>query len=156
MVAAAERYLPAKKSPKGLRPGEFVEAFVVLSALGGECLDDLDRLRRDRGLAALLGYALPAASTARQYLDRAFHDPEAVKGRPAQGSFIPAESAGLSGLREVVRHYSELNEDRLHADGERILKPLRLDAGETDDLIAFLSTLSDTAPPFRRRADTCP
>ena len=104
VIAAAERYLPAKVSGRGLRPGELVESFVMLSALGGECLDDFDRLRRDRGLAALLGYDLPAASTARQYLDRGFHDPAAVKGRPTQGSFIPAESAGLGGLREVVRH----------------------------------------------------
>lgn len=104
VIAAAERYLPAKRSSKGLRQGELVESFVVLSALGGECLDDFDGLRRDRGLAALLGYDLPAASTARQYLDRGFHDPETVKDRPTQGSFIPAESAGLVGLREVVRH----------------------------------------------------
>lgn len=104
IIAAAEQYLPAKKSGRGLRQGELVESFVVLSALGGECLDDFDGLRRDRGLAALLGYDLPAASTARQYLDRGFHDPEAVKDRPAQGSFIPPESAGLAGLREVVRH----------------------------------------------------
>jgi Transposase DDE domain group 1 len=104
VVGAAEKHLPAKRSPKGLRQGELVEAFVLLSALGGECLDDFDTLRRDRGLAALLGYDLPAASTARQWLDRGFHDPEAVKGRPAQGSFIPVESAGLAGLREVVRH----------------------------------------------------
>jgi len=104
VIAAAERYLPAKGSGRGLRSGELVEAFVVLSALGGECLDDFDRLRRDRGLAALLGYALPAASTARQYLDRGFHDPAAVQDRPTQGSFIPPESAGLGGLREVVRH----------------------------------------------------
>jgi Transposase DDE domain group 1 len=103
VVAAAERYLPAKRSPKGLRPGELIESFVVLSALGGECLDDFDGLRRDRGLAALLGYDLPAASTARQFLDR-FHEPAAVEGRPTQGSFIPAEGAGLAGLREVVRH----------------------------------------------------
>jgi hypothetical protein len=102
-VAAAERYLPAKQSTKGLRQGELVEAFVLLSALGGECLDDFDQLRRDRGLAALLGYDLPAASTARQWLDR-FHDPAAVAGRPQQGSFIPAESAGLAGLRAVVEH----------------------------------------------------
>ena len=104
MIAAAEKSLPAKQSPKGLRPGELVEAFVLLSALGGECVDDFDGLRRDRGLAALLGYDLPAASTARQWLERTFHEPEAVAGRPAQGSFIPAESAGLGGLREVVRH----------------------------------------------------
>jgi Transposase DDE domain group 1 len=104
VVAAAEQHLPAKGSGRGLRPGELIESFVLLSALGGECLDDFDRLRRDRGLAALLGYDLPAASTARQYLDRGFHDPAAVQDRPTQGSFIPPENAGLGGLREVVRH----------------------------------------------------
>jgi len=103
VIAAAERHLPAKKSTKGLRPGELVEGFVLLSALGGECLDDFDHVRRDRGLAALLGYDLPAASTARQRLDQ-FHDPAAVAGRPQQGSFIPPESAGLAGLRAVVEH----------------------------------------------------
>jgi hypothetical protein len=101
VLAAAERHLPAKKSSKGLGQGQFVEAFVLLSALGGDCLDDFDGLRRDRGLAALLGYDLPAASTARQWLDR-FHDETALAGRPAQGSFIPAESAALAGLGAVV------------------------------------------------------
>ena len=72
VIAAAERALPAKTSPTGLRPGEMVETLVLLSALGGDCLDDLDQLRRDQGLAALTGYPLPAAATARQWLDR-FH-----------------------------------------------------------------------------------
>jgi hypothetical protein len=103
VLAAAERHLPGKKSPKGLGQGQFVEAFVLLSALGGDCADDFDPLRRDRGLAALLGYDLPAASTGRQWLDR-FHDPAAVVGRPQQGSFIPPESAGLAGLRAVIEH----------------------------------------------------
>lgn len=49
----------------------------------------------------------------------------------------------LRTLRDVVRHYSELNEERLHADGERILKPLRLSPREVDDLLAFLGTLAD-------------
>jgi hypothetical protein len=103
VMAAAERHLPAKKSAKGLGQGQFVEAFVLLSALGGDCLDDFDTLRRDRGLAALLGYDLPAAATARQWLDR-FHDEELLAGRPRQGSFIPPEAAGLAGLRAVVQH----------------------------------------------------
>jgi hypothetical protein len=99
--AAADRHLPAKRSPKGLGQGAMVETFVLLSALGGDCLDDLDRLRRDMGLAALAGYTLPAASTARQWLDR-FHDEALVADRPEQGAFIPMESAGLAGLRQVV------------------------------------------------------
>ena len=101
VFAVAERALPTKLSPQGLRQGEMVETLVLLSALGGDCLDDLDQLRRDQGVAALTGYVLPAASTARQWLDR-FHDPAAVADRPQQGSFIPVETQGLAGLRTAV------------------------------------------------------
>ena len=52
-------------------------------------------------------------------------------------------------LADVVRHYSELNEERLHVHGERILKPLRLTPEERADLVAFLETLGDGAPVFR-------
>jgi cytochrome c peroxidase len=48
----------------------------------------------------------------------------------------------LATLPDVVDHYSELNLERLHADGERILEPLHLDVGERADLLAFLQTLS--------------
>ena len=48
----------------------------------------------------------------------------------------------LATLLDVVKHYSELNEERLHADGERVLKPLRLTAAEAEDLVAFLESLS--------------
>lgn len=54
----------------------------------------------------------------------------------------------LASLRDVVNHYSELNEERLHADGERILRPLHLTDSETRDLVAFLESLSET--PARR------
>ena len=62
-------------------------------------------------------------------------------------------------LRDAVRHYSELNEERLHADGERILKRLNLSGAELDDLVAFLTSLSDApAGPYRRPATVagCP
>jgi cytochrome c peroxidase len=48
----------------------------------------------------------------------------------------------LASLEDVVRYYSDLNEDRLHADGEKILKPLKLSNTETADLVAFLQSLS--------------
>ena len=54
----------------------------------------------------------------------------------------------LATLQDVVRHYSELDEDRLHADGEAILRPLRLDRAEIDDLVAFLRSLD---PPGTAR-----
>ena len=53
-------------------------------------------------------------------------------------------------LEQVVNHYSELNVERLHADGENILKPLKLTKTESADLVAFLQTLNmDRAPPWR-------
>ena len=51
-------------------------------------------------------------------------------------------NGSLATLRDVVKHYSELKEERLHADGERVLKRLDLTDPEVEDLIAFLETLS--------------
>lgn len=64
-------------------------------------------------------------------------------------------------LRDVILHYSELDEDRLHSDGEAILRPLKLNDGEIADLQVFLESLSapdDTAARYerlRREAATC-
>jgi hypothetical protein len=102
MDQTADRVLPAKKSSKGLKPGQTVESFVLLSALGGEHVEDMERIRKDGGLAAMLGYRPPAPETARQWLD-GFHDEALMVGRPSQGSFIAPESRPLAGLREVDR-----------------------------------------------------
>ncbi len=102
MVETAERVLLQKKSSRGLTPGQTLESFVLLSALGGDCIEDMEHLREDKGLAAMLGYTPPAVETARQWLDK-FHDEEPMLGRPAQGSFLPVESKPLAGLREVNR-----------------------------------------------------
>lgn len=108
LSSLGNRVLPTKKSPKGLTAGQMVECFVALSALGGECVDDFEVLRKDAGLAALLGYAPPAPATTRDFLNR-FHDEKLLAGRPKEGAFIPAETPGLIGLgivnRRVVRNY---------------------------------------------------
>jgi cytochrome c peroxidase len=52
-------------------------------------------------------------------------------------------NGSLASLEDVVRFYSDLNEERLHADGEKILKPLKLSPGELSDLVAFLESLSE-------------
>ena len=66
-------------------------------------------------------------------------------------------SGRLATLTDVVRHYSELNIDRLHADGEAILKPLKLSAQEVADLVAFLESLTEhrSAIPERRPVASC-
>jgi cytochrome c peroxidase len=50
-------------------------------------------------------------------------------------------------LREVVRHYSTLDLERLHTHGEQLLRPLNLTEPEVDDLVAFLESLTEASPP---------
>jgi len=67
-------------------------------------------------------------------------------------------NGSLPTLADVVKHYSELSMDRLHADGEvLLLKPLRLSAGESADLVAFLESLTEreSALPPRRPEAPC-
>ncbi len=51
-------------------------------------------------------------------------------------------NGSLATLEDVVRHYSEIDVERLHADGTRILAPLHLSDRESKDLVAFLESLS--------------
>jgi len=48
-------------------------------------------------------------------------------------------------LADVIDHYDTLSPDRLHADGEQILKPLQLRGTERADLLAFLHSLDGGA-----------
>jgi len=66
-------------------------------------------------------------------------------------------NGGLATLAEVVRHYSELNMERLHADGDSLLRPLRLSAQESTDLVAFLEPLTERASALapRRPVEPC-
>ena len=99
----ADKVLPLKRSSKGLASGQMLECFVLLSTLGGDCLEDMERLRQDDALPHMLGYAIPAPETARQWLDR-FHEEESMKRRSLQGCFLPPESGLLAGLGEVNSH----------------------------------------------------
>ncbi len=52
-------------------------------------------------------------------------------------------NGSLATLHDVVRHYSEVDVERLHGDdGARLIRPLRLSAEEAADLVSFLETLS--------------
>jgi cytochrome c peroxidase len=66
-------------------------------------------------------------------------------------------NGSLATLTDVVRHYSELSADRLHQDGEALLlRPLRLSAEESTDLVAFLESLSERAPVLAHRRPLTP
>jgi hypothetical protein len=108
----ADRVLPTKKSSKGLTSGQMTESFILLSTLGGENIDDIQHLRKDEGLAEILGYLPPAPETARQWLDK-YHDESLLANKPLQGSFIPPESSGLAGLRELNKSILKAYVDNL-------------------------------------------
>ncbi|MEM9573796.1 MAG: cytochrome c peroxidase [Pseudomonadota bacterium] len=51
-------------------------------------------------------------------------------------------NGSLPTLKSVVDHYSNIDLERLHEDGELILEPLNLTDQETADLVAFLKSLT--------------
>ena len=66
-------------------------------------------------------------------------------------------NGSLATLADVVRHYSEVSPDRLHADGMPLVRALHLSEAESADLVAFLETLTETtsALPPRRPSSAC-
>ena len=53
----------------------------------------------------------------------------------------------LDTLRDVIDAYADIDPDRLHAEGESILKPLNLSNDARNDLVEFLKSLSPTSSP---------
>ena len=101
---------------RGLDEAGYVESFLVLNALGGECLKDFERLREDEGLSEMLGHEVPSSEAARKFLYQ-FHDEtkleDAQKELPVgQVSYIAEESAPLRALAQV-------NQEMLQEVGRR-------------------------------------
>jgi len=65
---SVKRHWQIKRRERGFDEASCVESFLVLNALGGECLEDFDRLREDAGLASMLGHAIPSSEAARKFL----------------------------------------------------------------------------------------
>jgi hypothetical protein len=102
---SVKRHVQVKQRQRGLDEAGYVESFVVLNALGGECLEDFDRLREDEGLSEMLGHEMPSPEAARKFLYQ-FHDENKVEQAqqelPAgQVSYIAEESAPLRALAQV-------------------------------------------------------
>ena len=96
-----------KQRDRGYDEATMVESFVVLNALGGECLEDFTHLREDGGLKEMLGHGIPSPEAARQFLYQ-FHAEEKIeeakqRREPEQIAFIPGENDALAGLGEVNR-----------------------------------------------------
>ena len=63
-----------------------------------------------------------------------------LRGLAATAPYM--HDGSLPTLDAVLRHYSQVDEERLHADREKLVRPLRLTAAEIADLAAFLASLS--------------
>ncbi len=86
----------------------------------------------------------PSAQATRHVLMEPRHFGEfkvpGLRGQLATAPYFHDGSATT--LHEVLRHYSEVDENRLHADGANLIKALKLSPGQIDDLVAFLGSLS--------------
>jgi hypothetical protein len=108
VAQSVARHVPIKKRDRGYDEATFVESFVVLTGVGGDCLDDFDQLRADAGLARRLGHELPSPGAARNFLYE-FHDESRIDQAKQQcivlgtKAYIPGENAALSGLGLVNR-----------------------------------------------------
>lgn len=103
--AAVAEHVQVKQRERGYDEATFVESFLLLNAMGGECLEDFERLRADAGLAELIGHGVPSAEAARKFLYE-FHDEEKMEAaerqrQSGQAAVIPEESKPLVGLRKV-------------------------------------------------------
>jgi len=67
-----QRHVQVKQRQRGFDEASYVESFLVLNAVGGDCLEDFDPLREDAGLAQMLGHAVPSAEAARKFLHQFF------------------------------------------------------------------------------------
>jgi hypothetical protein len=123
------RCLHLKQRQRRFDEATYVESFLVLNALGGDCLDDFDRLREDAGLGQMLGHEIPSPEAARKFL-YAFHDPSQIEQAQrelavGQVSYIPSESEPLRGLAQV-------NQDLVRAvagrSGEQKIATVDVDA----------------------------
>lgn len=102
VAQAIDEHVHIKQRRRGLRPAQLVETLIALWSSGGDRCQDLTTLREDRALATLLGYALPAATTVRDFLE-AFHADDLPLWQAGPQAAIPEESAPLAGLGQANR-----------------------------------------------------
>jgi hypothetical protein len=109
LPAAIQEQVHIKQRERGYDEATYVESLVVLNAVGGECVEDLERLREDAALIPQsgMGHDFPSPRAALEFLYQ-FHDEqkmeEAKRRRaPDDIAYIPEESVELQGLGRVNR-----------------------------------------------------
>ena len=121
LVRDIERHVKARKGGQGWTDAETVLSLVMLNLVGGECVEDINRLESDKGFCGLLRKTLshglsrkgrralkkrwrkdktrtvPSSSSLFRYLAK-FHDKDQERLREPGKAFIPSPTAPLKGL----------------------------------------------------------
>jgi len=84
---------------RGYDEGTFVESSVILNAAGGECLEDLERLRQDPGQVETVGHGLPSPEAARKFL-YAFHEEEKVEEAGQRIATVEQDATIMEGRKQ--------------------------------------------------------
>ena len=115
------KVLPPKRSSQGPWHGQMVESCELLSALGGECIDDMRQSGNDEESEGIHGFRLAAVETARQRLD-ALRDEMALVGERGTGGHNAAAYYAWPSLKGHGRMYGILA-NRLRACGTVMPRP---------------------------------
>ena len=107
LPVAIREHVHIKQGERGYDEATYVESLVVVNAVGGECPEDLERLREDAALSKLLGHDFPSLRAGLEFL-YPFHDEQKIeeakrRRAPDEIAYIPEESASLQGLGRVKR-----------------------------------------------------
>jgi hypothetical protein len=126
---SVQRHLKVRGGGQGWTDSQIVISLVLLNLAGGDCVDDLKVLEKDRGFCEVLRKTethglkrkvrralerrwrkerrrtVPSPSAVFRYLS-AFHDAEQEKHRQPGKAFIPAPNANLRRLMEVNKDFA--------------------------------------------------
>lgn len=127
MLRSIERHVKARQGGQGWTDAEHVLSLVMLNLVGGDCVEDVNRLESDEGFCRLLSKALshglsrkgrrglkkrwrkektrsvPSSSAVFRYLAE-FHDRDQEGLRQPGKAFIPAANEALQGLCKVNKN----------------------------------------------------
>jgi hypothetical protein len=128
MVRSIERHVKARRGEQGWSDAESVLSVVMLNLVGGDCVEDVDRLESDKGFCRLFSKAVrqgmsrkgrralkkrwrkektrsvPSSSSVFRYLAE-FHDRAQEGIREPGRAFIPLANEALRGLWEVNKDF---------------------------------------------------
>lgn len=99
-----KRYVSTKERERGFDEATYIESFLVLNAVGGDCLEDFDLLREDMGFKEMLGHEVPSSEAARKFLYQ-FHDGQKMK--EAQRALAPGQVSYIPGRAKLWRGWDE-------------------------------------------------